>query len=582
MIGKIIYINNNTAHVEPLPNLEITNKLMNMHVIFEDEDKKILGEVEDISKNVIKIKFLGEITGNRFVGGVIRKPSLTANIRIINGEELQVIVGKNVEGNFLMGTSALYENFPIMTDLNDMLANHLAIFGNSGSGKSYGVSRIVQNIFYSPSISAYNSNIFIFDTFGEYHNAFKGINTVNQNYQFKYYTTNKNDLDGEVLQIPLWLLEIDDLAILLSITDHIQLPIIEHMLKLVRIFASNSDLANRYKNHMIAKAIMSILYNNDSSSAKRNDVFTIFNTCSTPEFNSEAEVQGIGYTRKFRECFLITESDTFSESILLGEYVTSFIDESLEDIEINDINYYTLKDMEKALNFSLISEGLLKNDKMANGAVAIKVRLHSIIVSQYASYFNVKQFMDKDQFINYLISKDSKKAQIINFNLEDVEDWFTKFVTKCFSKMLFNHLKNHHNRATTPFHLFLEEAHRYIQNDTDNFLLGYNIFERIAKEGRKYGLLLNIISQRPVELSDTVISQISNFLIFKITHPVDLDYIEKMLPNISSEIIDKLKILQPGTCMAFGKAFKIPMIIKLQLPTPEPSSNSCDIFNSWK
>ena len=106
-----------------------------------------------------------------------------------------------------------------------------------------------------------------------------------------------------------------------------------------------------------------------------------------------------------------------------------------------------------------------------------------------------------------------------------------------------------------------EEAHRYIQNDNDRFLLGYNIFERIAKEGRKFGIILNLVSQRPVELSETVISQISDFLILKMTHPKDLEYIEKMLPNISGDVIDKLNSLQAGTLVAFGNAFKIPLII---------------------
>ena len=70
------------------------------------------------------------------------------------------------------------------------------------------------------------------------------------------------------------------------------------------------------------------------------------------------------------------------------------------------------------------------------------------------------------------------------------------------------------NRATLPFHIILEEAHRYVQNDNDKFLLGYNIFERITKEGRKYGVILGLISQRPSELSETSLSQCNNFLIF--------------------------------------------------------------------
>ena len=93
------------------------------------------------------------------------------------------------------------------------------------------------------------------------------------------------------------------------------------------------------------------------------------------------------------------------------------------------------------------------------------------------------------------------------------------------ARIFFDFAKSRKQRASIPFHLFLEEAHRYVQKDADVFLIGYNIFDRIAKEGRKYGVLLNIISQRPVEISETVIAQCSNFLIFKMTHPRDIEYI---------------------------------------------------------
>src|SRR5574344_2089545 len=148
--------------------------------------------------------------------------------------------------------------------------------------------------------------------------------------------------------------------------------------------------------------------------------------------------------------------------------------------------------------------------------------------------------------------------------------------------MLFDFTKRLKVRASIPFHIFLEEAHRYVQNDTDNFLLGYNIFERVAKEGRKYGLIFNLISQRPVEISETVISQCSNFLIFKMNHPRDLEYIRKMLPNINNEIVETQKSLQPGTCMAFGLALKVPMVVKMPMPDPAPSSSSCDVYNMWQ
>ena len=84
-----------------------------------------------------------------------------------------------------------------------------------------------------------------------------------------------------------------------------------------------------------------------------------------------------------------------------------------------------------------------------------------------------------------------------------------------------------------------------------------------------------------MEISDTVVSQCSNFLIFKMTHPKDIKYIEEMLPNISQDVIEKMKILQPGTCVAFGSAFKIPMICKMSMPDPRPYSSSCDVSAYW-
>jgi DNA helicase HerA-like ATPase len=149
--------------------------------------------------------------------------------------------------------------------------------------------------------------------------------------------------------------------------------------------------------------------------------------------------------------------------------------------------------------------------------------------------------------------------------------------------MIFDFAKSRKERAAIPFHLFIEEAHRYVtKDDIDHFLLGYNIFERIAKEGRKYGVMLDLISQRPVELSDTVIGQTSNFCILKMTHPLDLDYINKMLPNISGDVIDKLTSLQSGTMVTFGTAFKIPIIVKMDMPNPAPYSSNCDVTARWK
>lgn len=212
----------------------------------------------------------------------------------------------------------------------------------------------------------------------------------------------------------------------------------------------------------------------------------------------------------------------------------------------------------------------------------LKTRLNSLVNSNASEYFTYPEYITKEQYIKKLLTAhNGKKAQIINFNINYIDDRLAKNITKIYSKLLFDFAKAAEKRATLPFHLILEEAHRYVQNDNDVDLLGYNIFERITKEGRKYGVLLGLISQRPSELSETTLSQCSNFLIFKMLHPKDIDYIKEMVPNITHEVIKSLRILQPGICVAFGLAFKVPILIKFNMPDPSPESSSADISKVW-
>jgi len=582
MFDRIVYISDQVAHVSLKKDVPLTINLMNLHVIFEDKDKKILGEVDDLNEGIVKVRFLGEFINGTLFGGVIRKPSLDASIRVINQEEIPTIVGDDGEGSMLLGVSPFYNDHPVYLDVNDFFSNHFAIFGNSGSGKSCGIARIIQNMFSDMRLFPYRANMLIFDSSGEYYNALKDLNQINPNYHYKFYTTNEVDKIGEPLRLPIWLLNVNDLALLLSATEHSQLPIIERMLKLAHVFAETGSESDQYKNHLIAKAIMTILYTNQTAPNKRNEIFSILASCSTNEFNLEAPIQGIGYVRKFRECFLIDSNGQFTESVLMTEYLSKFIDDKFDDYEPEGKSFYTLPDLEKALNFTLISEGWLRNENTYGDAVTIRVRLHSLITGSYAKYFQVDNYIDLDQYISSLLINQGQKYQIVNINLDDVDDDFAKTITKIYTRLLFEFTKGLKNRASIPFHILVEEAHRYIQNDRDQYLIGYNIFDRVAKEGRKYGLILGLISQRPVELSDTVISQCSNFLIFKMNHPTDVEYIKKMVPNISEEIVEKQKSLQSGTCLAFGRAFKIPLIVKMQMPNPAPSSGNCNVVTTWK
>ncbi len=583
MFGNIKNIDDVTAMVEIHKENMVVPNLMNLHVIFENSEQRLLGEVKKVDGDIAHIDYMGQFIEKRFIPGTIKKPTLDSKVRVINDDELNVIMGSNQPGNLYLGKSAIYNGKDVFVDINDMFSNHLSIFGNTGSGKSCSVARIIQNIFLNKNFLSFNANLFIFDAYGEYKTAFKVLNQFNPNYQYKFITSNPTDADDVLLKVPVFLLTIDDMCLLLEADNHHQYTIIERMLKLTKLFSRDDNETKKLKNHLIAKAIMSVLFSNQNAAGKKNDIFTILADCSTPEFNVNTDIQGIGYTRKFSECFGIDRNGEFGESVLLNEYLLKFIDDELEQqMEAPKDAFFTLDDLERALSFTLIGDGFLGNRIMQDNAVILQVRLHALNNSNNRKFFDVPNYITLENYISSLIVHNNKRSQIVNINLEDVDDNLAKTMVKIFCKMIFDFAKSRRERAAIPFHLFIEEAHRYVVQDNDHFLLGYNIFERIAKEGRKYGVMLDLVSQRPVEISETVIAQMSNFCILKMTHPRDLDYINKMLPNISGDIIEKLTSLQSGTMVAFGNAFKIPVIVKMDMPNPPPYSSNCNVVERWK
>jgi len=584
MLGKITSIDENVVEVTLSSELKETKNLLNYHIIFEEDNFKVVGEIKDVNANKIKAVLVGEIINGKFLSGVIKRPSFDAVCRTIERAELDIIIGNSSLDikKLYMGKMPLYDNYPINVSINDFFAHHFSIFGSTGSGKSYSVTRLLQNIFYNNTNVPKNARIFIFDAYGEYHHAFSKLKDASPDLNFKTYTTDLSFPDTEILRIPLWLLGVDDIALLLDANNHIQLPIIEKALRLVSVFAREEENVIVYKNDIIARALLDILYSGSPAGQIRDHLVAVLTTFKTKDLSLDTKLIQPGYIRTLRQCLIIDKDGKLHEIQLVTEFLSQFVKEGL-DLALPDGTYpYTLNHLKEAFDFALISEGVLNSEKVYDYANMLKVRLHSLINSNYRQYLEYDVFLTKEQYVKKLLtSLDGGNAQIVNFNINYIDDRFAKVITKIYSKILYDYVAMLEDRASFPVHIILEEAHRYVQNDNDKFLLGYNIFDRITKEGRKYGIILGLISQRPSELSETALSQCSNFLIFKMVHPQDTLYIKNMVPNITNEIVEKLKTLQPGTCVAFGSAFKIPTIIHFDYPDPTPESHDADISQEW-
>ena len=584
MLGKIVRIIGDVVRIQLVVNLYELDNLMGKNVIFQENNFKIVGEILEGDSTYLDINLVGEIVQNKFIYGSIVKPSFRATCRIITTEELDIMYQNDLNTNSIsIGSSAIYQNYRISLDVNAFFSNHFAILGNSGSGKSYSISKVLQTIFYEAKNNIpFRTNLFLFDAYGEYQPAFNEIGKGNPNLNYKVITTDLNSTEFQHLSIPFWLLGVDDIALLLNANDENQIPIIEKALKLVGYFTRSEEEVLEQKNDILARSILDIIFSGKGPSEIRNKLTSVLTKFRTRDINLEISLTKGGWNRTIRQCLFIEQSGKFADIELVIQYLERFTQNEFQLSLPNGTFAYGLKEFSMALEFALISEGVLTSEKVFDYANALKIRLNTLMNSDYAEFFNYLNFVTAEGYIKDLLTtSNEKKAQIVNFNMNYVDDRFAKNLVKIHSKLLFDYLSKLKNRGSLAFHILLEEAHRYVQEDIDVKLFGYNIFERIAKEGRKYGILLGMITQRPSELSETVISQCSNFLVFKMYHPNDLVFVTSILPNVSSNLINTLKTFHSGTCIAYGSAFKMPVIVNVDEPNPGPLSQNVDISKVW-
>ena len=584
MLGKIIETFEDSVKIELQTNIYDLDNIMGKNVIFEEGNFKIVGEILEGDPKTLTINLVGEIKDGKFKYGSTTKPSFKTPCRIVTKEELDIMYQNDSETNSInMGTSVIYRDYKISLDINSFFSNHFAILGNSGSGKSYSTSRILQNIFYEAGNSIpFRTNILLFDAYGEYQPAFHQIGKNNQNLNYKVITTDLNNTEYQHLALPFWLLGVDDIALLLNVNDENQIPIIEKALKLVGYFTRSEEEVIEQKNDILARSILDIIFSGKSPSEIRNKLTTVLTKFKTKDINLEINLTKGGWTRTIRQCLFVEPSGKFADIEIVIQYLEGFTQKEFQLSLPNGSFAYGLKEFSLALEFALISEGVLTSEKIFDYANALKIRLNTLINSDYAKFFDYYNFVTVEGYIKELLTtSNGRKAQIINFNINYVDDRFAKNLVKIYSKLIFDYVAKLKDRGSISFHILLEEAHRYIQQDIDIKIFGYNIFERIAKEGRKYGIILGMITQRPSELSETAISQCSNFLVFKMFHPNDLLFVTSILPNISSNLINKLKTFHSGTCIAYGNAFKMPVIVNVDAPSPEPFSQNVDIKKVW-
>ena len=583
MFGELVRLQGNSVIVRNLTG-KVNLQCLNFHVIIPEKDRNVVGEILHVTEEEVEIALVGEIINNRFTLGMTKKPGTIDNIRFLYKSELELLIGhqNNADDEFEVGDSCIYNGYKVCARTNTFFANHFAILGNSGFGKSCGVARLLQNILKEKnSRIPQNAHIVLFDAYGEYNQAFNGLNNIN-GLNFKKFTTEFNESENQILQIPTFLLDEDDYTLLLNADCNSQMHVIKKALKLVYIFNSGKSDLLQYQNEIIAKCIMDILSTGKTASQLRDQIVAVLTSYNTKDLNLDTIISQPGYNRTLRQCLNIDDQGKMSALNLVIEELQKYTKVNSEELTpVFDFNY-SLEDLYYALEFALISEGSINSQASYESNNLLKNRLLNIINSEYRRYFDAPRYISREDFIFDLFKTDTgENVQLVNFNLNNVDDRFAKNIVKIYSRMFFEYSTKLEDRGSYPIHIILEEAHRYIQKDMDLELLGYNIFDRICKEGRKYGVILGMITQRPSELTTTVLSQCTDYVVFRIFHPEDLKIISSISTNITPESIERIKSLSPGNAFVFGTAFQLPTFVKIEMPDPQPKSASVNVENLW-
>ena len=437
---------------------------------------------------------------------------------------------------------------------------------------------MIQTLFKKENYSAVGASFLFFDVNGEYHKAFSqldnneievkyfSINETKNNDSFEYKNEITKNIDYDNFILPHWFLNIDEWALLLQASEKTQLPILRSALG----FSQNMDRISR--NHIFASNILFVYENWESPVAKRQRIVSLI------EKGSFDDIDVSKYNALYGNMNNVDEN-AFKNSVKAHINIDTF------NFPKYNNEFFDFDKFDDSIDEAILYEEFHGNKQIRDYCSSLMTRFKSLKERQEFNFLTQnKEEVDKKEFLDDLLGlkNDKKKTQITIIDLNSVEDEVVEVISCVITRMIFERLKIIPVRNSFPVNLVLEEAHRYISEyKNSHFGEANKIFERVAKEGRKYGLFLMVSSQRPSELSKTVLSQCSNFIVHRIQNPDDLNHIRQMTPHISSNILFRLPSIPTQHALVFGSSVQIPTLFKVNDAYPLPNSANSDIIKHW-
>ena len=561
----------------------------------------------DSSREVV-MKPIGTIDKTRaFSLGVGIYPALYADVEIVVTEDMESILGSGaiqadnsgIHKTFHIGTSKSMLNYPIYLNIDKFFQIHTAILGNTGSGKSNTVAHILHQVFRKESNYAEGAKTILFDSNGEYMKAFCGSSLYKDVKTIFYKPTTQENLEGEqvVFPLPYYLMNLDEWLGFLMASERTQKPFWDRVLqttyKFYKVVNANQEDNTKFVNYFkwkILNILSTVLAQVDSDTARITAARSILYRCGQMLAQDQRLEDLRAFLQKAESHCTISYGDNKSELSTFLQREASNIDEEsalLVDAEkLRPGDYYNYRFLSVSVEMTLLEEEARGNSRIREYASTMLTRLDYFLNNQECDFMraDTKEYQTTEDYLDKVfgISDSARDKQLVVIDCSEINADTLELLTGVVSRLIFDYRKKMHGeqRRKSPVHLIMDEAHRYIKKDAQ-YILRENIFEKIAREGRKYSLYLLLSSQRPSELSGTVLSQCGNYIVHRIQNEFDLKYVYSVLPYFSADFENKIKQSVPGEALIFGNCVPMPLQVKIPRANPDPDSDNCKISEEW-
>lgn len=494
----------------------------------------------------IELEVKGRIQNKKFLGGLRLLPFVDADVETLESEDFEILFSKP-EFAITIGTN-LFDDFNKITlDINKLIPSHIGIFGNTGSGKSNTMAKILKE--YLDVAKNYpnkvNSKILIFDLNNEY-----GHNAICNSDDKKVYNLTTRNGDGDKIPFRYNKITAEDWGIILNATEKTQLPIIKKALE-----NTKQDIS-QIPNYGI-DLIKRLLLNPSVSNAQ------MFFSLRTYLHQYYSNIDDIRFNKTTGSFYFYNNG---SNIYIRNESDISSISLNIDNNELNRFEFELLleiiKRSESGINFEYISPLI---HRMANK----KKELEKVFINN-----TTEEVFEKILF-------DNKQVCVIQLGRvnREVREMLPSLLSNIFLDARIE-LRNS-TKIDNILNIVIDEAHNLLCKQEEQSEIHSNnlkTFEKIIKEGRKFGLFLMIASQRPSDISNTITSQIHNYFIHKLVNPNDIEKIRKTVAYMNESSLNMLTVLGKGECIISGTALYMPQYVYVDELNKESKPDSEDII----